>query len=589
MLRSEGVASRAQGLGCASVLLAAVVLCHPVADTGVCDDWSYVRTAEDLAKTGHVVYNGWATAMLGWQLYPAAWCMRALGSSFLVARATTIVAASLTTPSFHRCLARCGVRSWNACVATLVVVLSPLFLPLATTYMSDMFGLLPIVVCLYCCLRAVQADEGRAIGWLVLAAISGVIGGTARQVSWLGLLVMVPSTAWLLRGQRRVWMTAATCWVLGCCAIAACMRWFHHQPYAVPETFAHARLTGQSAAMAVGNFARLGLETGMLLLPLLIPFLPVLVKTHRSLVIVVTVVCCVVPMALVAHRSVHHLGQFLVPTLLDGGNFVAVEGMMTATPEHGLRPRLLVDPLRLLLTLIVVAASVAVVVTWGRRSEIKAEGGSSPELRWRTLLVVILPFMGAYLLLLVPRAAFALKGANQAETPASHPYDRYSLPLLVPGALLLTRLYQDRLRGRLPMITVASLVGVGVYSVATTHDGFAMYRATRSAVAAMEAAGIPATAMDAGWEFSGSTQVAAGGFVHDPRLSLVGETRAGDLRDARPCHFDMQYLFPAVHPLYTLAFEPALCGGPTSFPPVVFHTWLPWRAQKVYVVRDEPR
>ncbi len=589
MLSSNRIASRAQGLGCALVLLAAVVICHPVAETGICDDWSYVRTAELLARTGNVVYNGWATAMLGWQLYPAAALMRAFGESFFVARAATVIVALLTTFGIHRCMARCGVSAWNAVVATLALALSPLFLPLATTYMSDMFGLLPIVVCLYCCLRAVAAREGRAMGWLVLAAIAGVIGGTARQISWLSLLVMVPSATWLLRAQRRVLLISAACWVLGCCAIAACMRWFHHQPYAVPETFANLRLTPKSAAMAVGNFVRLGLEIGMLLLPLLLGFLPVLARNRRILTRSAAGVCCVVLVASVAHRSLHHLEQFLVPTLTDGGNFVGVEGIVTAAPEYGLRPRLLDNPFRLLLTILVLTGSVAVVASWRGYRETGGDDRSPEALGWKPLLVLTLPFVAAYLLLLVPRAAFALKGANDLETPPSHPYDRYSLPLLVPIALLLTRFYQERTNRRLPAIAVAWMAGVGVYSVAATHDAFAMYRGTQAAVAEMEAAGTPPTAIYAGWEFSGLTQITEDRFVHDPRLPFMEHTKAGDHADTRPCRFDMQYLFPAVHPLYTLAFEPSLCGGPTPFPPVVFHTWLPWRAQTIYVVGDAPR
>ena len=35
--------------------------------------------------------------------------------------------------------------------------------------------------------------------WLCIAVLVNVAGGTVRQIAWLGALVMVPSTAWLLR------------------------------------------------------------------------------------------------------------------------------------------------------------------------------------------------------------------------------------------------------------------------------------------------------------------------------------------------------------------------------------------------------
>jgi hypothetical protein len=35
---------------------------------GFADDFSYIKTALVYAQTGHFVYNGWATAMFGWQI-----------------------------------------------------------------------------------------------------------------------------------------------------------------------------------------------------------------------------------------------------------------------------------------------------------------------------------------------------------------------------------------------------------------------------------------------------------------------------------------------------------------------------------------
>src|SRR5437763_11336272 len=58
--------SQRSGLICAFIVAACVLLTYPVAEMGFQDDWSYIRTAQEFARTGHFVYNGWATAMLGW-------------------------------------------------------------------------------------------------------------------------------------------------------------------------------------------------------------------------------------------------------------------------------------------------------------------------------------------------------------------------------------------------------------------------------------------------------------------------------------------------------------------------------------------
>ena len=69
--------------------------------------------------------------------------------------------------------------------------------------MTDMPGLLVLLLCTYLCLRAIVASSDRAtVMWLVSAAMSSLVGGTVRQTSWLGALIVVPSTAWYLRRRR---------------------------------------------------------------------------------------------------------------------------------------------------------------------------------------------------------------------------------------------------------------------------------------------------------------------------------------------------------------------------------------------------
>ena len=104
------------------------------------------------------------------------------------------------------------------------------------TFMTDIFGLFAIVICLYGCLRALQASTSRAaIVWLFFAVAANALFGTSRQIAWLGILVMVPSTLWLLRAQRRVLIGGAAATLAGCVFIFACLQWLKQQPYMVPE------------------------------------------------------------------------------------------------------------------------------------------------------------------------------------------------------------------------------------------------------------------------------------------------------------------------------------------------------------------
>ena len=160
---------------------------------GFQDDWSYIRTALEFARTGHFVYNGWATAMLGWIIPWSALFIKVFGFSFTLVRFSMLPVTMACVYLFHANLVRFGIRDRNAVLGALTLGLSPIFLPMAASYMTDVAGLFVIVLCLYLCQRAVVARSDRAVVlWLCCATVSNVVGGTVRQISWLGALVMVP-------------------------------------------------------------------------------------------------------------------------------------------------------------------------------------------------------------------------------------------------------------------------------------------------------------------------------------------------------------------------------------------------------------
>ena len=213
------------------------LVARPFAETGISDDWSYIKTAQILAFTGHIAYNGWATAMLGWQLFLAALLVKLFGFSFTAVRCSTVIVAMATGYLLQRTFVRAGVRDGNATLATLAFILSPLFVPLAFTFMSDVFGVFAIVLCLYMCLRAIQASTPRSmIAWISLAAILNGVGGTTRQIAWLGVLVMIPCTLWLLRRNPSVLLIGGIFNAAGMAIVFLSMHWFSQQPYSITES-----------------------------------------------------------------------------------------------------------------------------------------------------------------------------------------------------------------------------------------------------------------------------------------------------------------------------------------------------------------
>ena len=99
------------GLGCGLAVLAAILVAHPYAEVGISDDFSYIRIAQVLAQTGHIVYTGWVTPILGWQLYLAAAFIKLFGFSFTTTRASIMFVAVVTAFLCQRTFVRAGIMN----------------------------------------------------------------------------------------------------------------------------------------------------------------------------------------------------------------------------------------------------------------------------------------------------------------------------------------------------------------------------------------------------------------------------------------------------------------------------------------------
>lgn len=263
---------RIPAIFCALAVLLCELIVRPYAAMSICDDGPYILMARTLATTSHIVYNGGATAMLGWQLDLGAALIKLFGFSYTAVRCSTVLVAMALAFILQRILVRCGITERNATLGTLALVLSPLYLLLSVTFMTDITGLFAVVLCLYGCLRALHSKYRRsAIAWICFAVAANALCGTSRQIAWLGILILVPSTLWLLRAQRRVLLAGSSATLAGVVFIFACMQWLKHQPYIQPE-----RLIPETFPLihVLGQVASLFLDVPVLLLPLFALFLP---------------------------------------------------------------------------------------------------------------------------------------------------------------------------------------------------------------------------------------------------------------------------------------------------------------------------
>ncbi|MGC9199016.1 MAG: ArnT family glycosyltransferase [Acidobacteriaceae bacterium] len=575
---------RLPALLCALAVLLCELASRPYAEMGVSDDGPYVLIAQKLAATGHIVYNGWASPLLGWQLYLGATFIKLFGFSFTSLRMSTLLVAVAVAWLLQRTAALAGVNERNAALGTLALVLSPLYLMLAVTYMTDIFGLFAVVACLYGCLRALRTSTDRAaVAWLCFAVACNGVFGTARQIAWLGILVMVPSALYLLgrrgtwRARQRVLLAGGAATLAGALFILACMQWFKRQPYIMPE---HLIPPAFPVARTFLKLAELFLDIPFLLLPVAALFLPQIRGAGRrtlALAVVVSVGYALLVL-LIPPRPADSTAALLEPIYRNLGDWVGIHGIHEGVRLQGRPPVFLYPWMQGLVTFAslggLIGLAVCLLPSTRRRV---ADAGPPTGVTWRELGVLLGPFVLAYTLLLVPRAAtFTM-------------FDRYLLELLVAALILATRYYQESISPRLPRTMVLLIAIMAVYGVACTHNMFSLYRARLALAGEVRASGLPDTSVDYGFEYNFGTELR-----HANHLNVdVIVTPADAYVPAPPlpagtCDMFWHDYTPHIRPVYGVSFDPNACYGLAPFAPVHYSRW-PYRAPgTLYVVRYVP-
>ncbi len=523
----------------------AIVVVWPVGAGPFNDDPSYAQTARVLADTGHLTYNGWATAAsVSHAAWGAAW-VRAFGFSFGVLRLSTLPLAVAAVAVAHALARRAGLRPAFAALAALTLGLSPLFLPLATSYMTDVPGLCFTLAALYAAVRAAESPRAAA-GWLAACVAVGVVGGTGRQIVWAVPLAVVPYVAWVRRTDRAVVVAAAVGWGLTVAAAALTMAWFARQPYALAEPPVTADL--RAAALAPAAFAGRVLAIGPTLAVLVLPAAVGLARGWRRGPAVAAIGLSATAVAALLARRSALAGPWMHNTL-------TTRGVLGIALVAGDRPLTLGPRACLLLsavTFVALAAAAVRAVEWAVRRP-----------RFATPVVpILIAFAVAHVALLLPRC-----GRPDAT------FDRYVLPLVPCAAIVLLSTEQAR-RPRPGVVAWGLLVVWAGYAVGTTQDLLATGRAREAAAARLAAAGVPMTSVTGGFDFDLWTQLQADGHANSSRLTNPpGAYRPG------------LGLTPAIRPTYRLELTPSPRTEPTPLGSVPFRTLLPPFRRRVYVDR----
>jgi hypothetical protein len=561
---------------CALLTAFCILATIPVLEMGVNDDWSYTRTARDLANTGRLVYDGWTVTMMGVQAYWAALFIKLFGFSFTLVRLTTLPLAAGCALLLYALGRRADLSPSLSALGTLFIVLSPVFVPLAASFMTDVPGFFFLLLCIYSLVRALDEEETRVRSgalWLVLAAVAGVLGGTARQAVWLAPLVLLPYGAWMKRRNGHIMAIAAALWGMSALAIAGCMFWFRAQPYAVydkPLDSLGALLHGFPLSLLV--LQPLVFTTTLFLLPVLVGTLTVwrsVLKANRVMLALLFLIWIMKPFPSFDHA--------LAPWTI---NIVTPWGIMVpGTDAIGSKPEILPYAVRALLSLAVYAMLTLVSLAAAQALVQRLAAGQGANETQKappmpTVVCLLTVFTVFYILLLALIA-------DQRTI-----YDRYVIPILPAATIPLLLYYQRRVGERPHAAAWALTVLFALYGIATTHDYLAIARARLAAASALVATGVPRTHITAGFEYDGWTQVDAAGYINDPRIEVPkGAYRAPNWHNL-PVLFWYWSRTPAITPRYlvVLSSQPGLKDS--AFPPVSYTTWLPPFHRKVLIQED---
>ncbi|HTU49748.1 MAG TPA: hypothetical protein VMF56_04090 [Acidobacteriaceae bacterium] len=540
----------------------------------------------EFAHTGHIVYNGWATAMLGWLIPWGALFIKIFGFSFTGMRLSMLPIDAATVYLFHQILRRFGINPANAIFGTLAFALSPIFMPSAVSFMTDVPGVFVIFVCLYMCQEAVKAANDRAaLIWLASAAVFNIAAGTVRQIAWLGALVMVPSTVWLLRKRRGMKVMGIVLWGLSFIAVLIFLHWFNSQPYSVPEHVIWARIQSMTLPHLAAQLVKMVLCLLLILLPLSIAWLPTARELSRSAWLRIGgVLALFVAFELLADWM-GRMDTWLMPWM----EYLLQE-------QSALRPGMFGTPLemtlwvRFAISLFVIAvAMIALERELERKPSVFPppsilDPGSCVGTSWYEIAWILGPFSLSYVLLLMPRGAFSVI------------QDRYLVGLVPSILIVLLKLYQERIGPRLPTASVVMLVLFAAYSVAGTHDFYAESRAQVRAIQMLESSGVPRKSIQAGFPSDGWFQIENGGYINESRIEVpagaYNRTPFFKIPDA--CRDGFTNYAPALDPKYFILFPwfknpsyppPTWCFVRADFPPIHYTTWLPPFYETMYVKR----
>jgi hypothetical protein len=496
-----------------------VVLANPLHNFPIGDDWEYARTVQQLLTTGQFYRS---PVLQPTALFPAVWgalFSAVFGFSFTVLRLSTLPLAAGTLLAFYLILGELSFPPAWRLLGTLTLMVAPLFMFNALSFMTDVPCLFWLMLGLWCSLRGFRL--GRPV-WVLAGSACGALSFLTRQLGLaLPVAVALAVLAYRPRADWPRWLAAS----LGL-PLAAVLLFYGWEAVSHRATWADSARTTQGTLQFIFNPqlpAALARRVIIMLVSLNMYMLPIWLAFS--------------PQAGQAWLAFKHLGGRLqaAATLLGFFFFASItffglrgdwwpytRGSLTnaglwpslayfAFPAD-VRPPFLPQPFWIVLTYIGTALAVALALNLAVRfvRALRQPGEPANRLpvpagpRWRRGPVEAWRFTSARLERIGPArglvyATLLVLLALTLVYPLF--FERYFLPIL-PLSIVLLLEAARRIRPLLPLAAV-SLLAIGIFSVGLMWDYFDWHAVRWTESQALVSRGLPLEKLDAGYDWSG--------------------------------------------------------------------------------------
>lgn len=517
-------------LGAAVIILLlalAVIAVGPIHNFPVEDDWDYSRMVKIFVETGRLQRSDYAQATL---IFPAVYggvVSKLFGFSFTTLRLSTLALALLALLGFYFLLAELGFTAGRRILGTLALLVTPVFVYLAFSFMTDVPSLCWTVIAMLFYVRSIKR---RAPSEAVIGAACAALAFLTRQTGLFIPIAFAIVALWRL--PRTTWLRFLAAGCVLPVGVIALYLWLDRNSVGNWATQnITLSLTAQQLAQPEwwGIFVRRAVQTamtvGLYLSPLMAAVFfgagirpkwrPLRLPITRGRAVAYAVLAVIFAVAVTRLALRGEWFPYLTDILTRAGlrPYLA----FVAWDAGALRADIFPPWLLGIWTIFAAILGLALAFAGLQRINRRWPRDEAPELQFVLLLT------------------FLIAGSSLVFATF---YERYLLPLL-PGAIIILLAVAQQ-RGFSVRAGALALVPLALFSWLLMQDYWSWNEARWQVGRELLAQSIPAAKIDAGYEWDGW-------YLYDATVDYIRST-------GKPFIFDpWQYV---LDPEYVLAFQP---------------------------------